>query len=216
MIRTQETIRAVFWDMDGTLIDTEFLHYEVARDWCAGHGYALTEEANEGLLGKTMTEKWRLLRSKLDAQAEFHLFEQWCAQEYLKRLDASMRRDDTAKVVRELAARGVVQACVSNGDPEVVEANLRIVELEDCMNFYICSHDVDKGKPHADPYLAAAERAGFDPAQCLAVEDSNVGLISARAAGCVVCAWPMEQDASLPKVDFVLRTPKDFPRHLLG
>ena len=51
-----ERPKAVFWDIDGTLITTEGLHFEVIRDWCAGHGYLLTEEANIELLGKTMPE----------------------------------------------------------------------------------------------------------------------------------------------------------------
>ena len=59
--------KAVFWDIDGTLITTEGLHYQVIRDWCAGHGYTLTEQANDELLGKTMPEKWAILQGRLPA-----------------------------------------------------------------------------------------------------------------------------------------------------
>jgi sugar-phosphatase len=76
----------------------------------------------------------------------------------------------------------------------------------------ITADDVARGKPHPDPFLAAAERLGADPARCLVVEDAPMGLKAARAAGCftlaVVTTTPreaLEADAivdDLSKVEF--------------
>lgn len=201
--------------MDGTLIDTEFLHFEVIRDWCAGHGHVLTEKANEDLLGKTMPEKWRLLESLLEATATAESFFGECERAYVDRLRPDMMRPETVAVVRQLAEQGVLQACVSNGDAAVVAANLRILGLESCMAFFISGGDVQRGKPDPDPYLAAAIRAGLQPHQCMAVEDSPVGLAAAKAAGCHTCAWPGEGVAGLPEVDCFIAGPEDFPWQLI-
>ncbi|WP_147822422.1 HAD family hydrolase [Salidesulfovibrio onnuriiensis] len=210
------SIQAVFWDMDGTLIDTEYLHYEVIRDWCARHGYVLTEAANEELLGKSMPEKWNLLRDRLAPTAGEQAFQRECGRDYIDRLRPEMMRPETVAVVRALAQKGVLQACVSNGDPEVIDANLRMIGIESLMAFTVSGRDVAYGKPAPDPYLEAALRAGLEPGQCLAVEDSPVGLSAALAAGCHTCAWPGESVEGLPEVHCFIREAGEFPWHLIA
>ena len=201
---------AVFWDVDGTLILTEGLHYEVIRDWCAGHGYELTPEANEELLGKTMPEKWAILRPRLGAAAREEAFREDCARAYLAGLEADMMRPEPVAAVRRLHELGVTQAAVSNGEAEVIEANLRALGIWEMMSFIVCGNDVPLGKPAPDPYLEAARRAGLDPARCMAVEDSPVGVASAAGAGMFVLAWPEEQ-AELPGASLVLNEGGEFP-----
>lgn len=201
--------------MDGTLIDTEFLHYEVIRDWSAGHGYILTEEANEELLGKSMPEKWSLLHDRLGPTAEEEDFRRECGRNYIDRLRPDMMRPETVAVVRELAEKGVMQACVSNGDEEVIDANLRMLGIESLMAFTISGRKVRKGKPFPDAYLAAASRARLAPGECMAVEDSSVGLVAAKSAGCYTCAWPVDGFEGLPEVDCLIKEPDQFPWHLI-
>ena len=210
-----QKIRAVFWDMDGTLIDTEHLHYAVIRDWCAAHGYTLTEAANEELLGKSMPEKWSLLQDRLTPSATERGFREECGRNYIDRLSPELMRPETVAVVKELARKGVLQACVSNGDEEVIDANLRTIGIEALMAFTISGRKVRHGKPYPDPYLAAAVRARLQPAQCLAVEDSSVGLVAARSAGCYTCAWPGGSGCHLPEVDCLISDPEEFPWHLI-
>lgn len=210
----KKTIRAVFWDMDGTLIDTEDLHYEVIRDWCAGHGLDLTPEDNLQLIAKTMQEKWALLESRLDASATEAGFRKDCEDWYIDRLTADKGLERSLVVVRKLAAQGVLQACVSNGEEAVVRANIDILGLTDIFKFFVSGKDCEQGKPAPDPYLLAAKKAGFEPERCIAVEDSPVGMQSARAAGCVVCGWPHDPEADLD-YDHLLKTGNEFPFRLL-
>jgi beta-phosphoglucomutase-like phosphatase (HAD superfamily) len=206
---------AVFWDVDGTLILTEGLHYEVIRDWCAGFGYELTPEANEELLGKTMPEKWGILRARLPESATEEAFREDCARAYLAGLRADMMRPEPVQAVRRLHGLGVLQAAVSNGEAEVIEANLRALGIWEMMSFIVCGNDVAQGKPAPDPYLEAARRAGLDPAGCMAVEDSPVGVASASGAGMFVLAWPEEQ-VGLPDASLVLGEDGEFPWGMFG
>ena len=206
---------AVFWDVDGTLILTEGLHYEVIRDWCAKYGYELTPEANEELLGKTMPEKWAILRPRLTPDAVEEAFREDCARAYLAGLRADMMRPEPVAAVRRLNALGVVQAAVSNGEAEVIEANLRALGIWEMMSFIVCGNDVPQGKPAPDPYLEAARRAGLEPARCMAVEDSPVGVASAAGAGMFVLAWPAEP-AELPAANLVLGEGDEFPISMFG
>jgi len=201
---------AVFWDIDGTLITTEGLHYEVIRDWCAARGYELTPAANEELLGKTMPEKWAVLAPRLAPGSTETVFRDDCARDYMARLRPDMMRSGPVAAVRRLHALGVRQAAVSNGEAPVIEANLRVLGLWEMMEFTVCGNDVPHGKPAPDPYLEAARRAGLNPARCMAVEDSPVGVAAAAAAGMHVLAWP-EDNTPLPAADLVLRDGNDFP-----
>lgn len=184
------TLRAVFWDIDGTLIDSEELHYHVIADWCRVRGYLLTIEDNAMLLGKSMIEKWHHLASVHDFNADSTVFSTECANMYCRALHSEMQRNETVAVFRKLAAMNIPQACVSNGDLAVVKANLKILDLQDLVQFSISGEDVKNGKPDPEPYLLAAEMLGVEPGNCLVVEDSRVGVRSAAAAGMRVVAWP--------------------------
>ncbi|QJB57239.1 HAD family phosphatase [Pseudodesulfovibrio sp. zrk46] len=204
---------AVFWDMDGTLIDTEDLHFEVIRDWCAEYGYTLTEEGNKELIAKTMPEKWSILASRLNDEASEEKFRRDCEDWYIERLTADKGLERSIKIVHEVAKRGIVQACVSNGEHNVVKANVEILGLTDIFSFLVTGGNCDPGKPAPDPYLMAAKQAGFEPSECIAVEDSVVGMKAARAAGLILCGWPhYEGDYD---VDYLLKTGDEFPFELL-
>ena len=206
--------KAVFWDIDGTLITTEGLHYEVIRDWCAGHGYTLTEKANDELLGKTMPEKWTILQRRLPAGLAEDDFRADCARAYMEGLRADMMRSGPVAAVKRLHTLGVLQAAVSNGEAPVIEANLRVLGLWELMAFTVCGNDVANGKPAPDPYLEAARRAGFAPDECMAVEDSTVGVTSAASGGLITLAWPEAApgvQVELPGATLALSDDADFP-----
>lgn len=212
-------IEAVFWDIDGTLIDSEDLHYEVIADWCRQQGYSLNKKDNEILLGKSMREKWQHLSAVHGFSADLEQFCRECADMYCRALQPGMERAETVAIFRQLAKCAVPLACVSNGDLQVVEANLAFLGLSDTVQFNISGEDVLEGKPSPEPYLLAAKRFGLDPAKCLAVEDSSVGVQSAVAAGMTVVAWPV---AGTPRQDgyqaaqFLLDSEVGFPWELFG
>lgn len=208
-------VGAVFWDMDGTLIDTEELHYVVIRDWCAQHGMTLTQEENAKLMGKTMPEKWSILHPILGDVSTEDEFRAECQESYISKLKPEMALERSVNVVKKLHEMGVKQACVSNGEAAVVRANINLLGLSEIFSFIISGEDVEKGKPAPDPYIAAAKRAGLPPRQCIAVEDSPVGIRAAIESGCVVCAWPHDP-ATKTGADFQLHTGEEFPYHLLA
>jgi beta-phosphoglucomutase-like phosphatase (HAD superfamily) len=215
---TGRTIQAVFWDIDGTLIDSEELHYQVIADWCRDRGYILKKEDNEQLLGKSMLEKWQHLSSVYDFKADATLFSSECAEMYCNALTPALKRKAPDIVFRKISALAITQACVSNGDRAVVEANLKILDLEDLVRFSISGEDVTHGKPDPEPYILAAAKLNVKPQNCIAVEDSTVGVRSALAAGMTVIAWPEEGSsrAGYEKADYFIATPADFPWQLLN
>jgi len=185
-----QTIAAVLWDMDGTLIDSERLHYEVLAEQCRAEGLPWSWEDNEAVMGATMNEKWRHLnqlhtfsRSMEDWLQEFNRL-------YKERLAPELGLPQQVQAVRRLHCKGMPQACVSNGEREVVEANLEALDIAKCFTVVVANGDAPRGKPWPDPYLLACERLECAPLSCLAVEDSPLGVTAALSAGLVTVVWP--------------------------
>ena len=211
------TVKAVFWDIDGTLIDSEELHYQVIAAWCKDYGFPLKKEDNDALLGKSMVEKWDILSAKYPIQSDESGFKTECARRYCDAVRRELEREELTTIFRAVAKTTIPQACVSNGDMVVVEANLQVLGLADLVSFSISGDDVKKGKPDPEPYLTAARKLGVDPADCLVIEDSIVGVAAGAAAGMQVVAWPED---NIPRTnyisaDYFVTCTAEFPTHLL-
>lgn len=214
----ESTVKAVFWDIDGTLIDSEELHYQVIADWCEDLGFPLKKEDNDSLLGKSMVEKWEILSLKYPIQSDEKSFKEECANRYCAAVTRDLEREALTSIFRGVGKSSIPQACVSNGDMVVVEANLKILGLTDLVSFNISGDDVKNGKPDPEPYLAAAKKLGLQAADCLVVEDSIVGVAAGVAAGMKVVAWPeagTSKDNYL-KADYFVTCQEEFPHHLLA
>lgn len=216
-IHSGSPIKAVLWDIDGTLIDSEPLHYRVIARWCHENGYDLTEKDNKELLGKSMREKFHILSKQYDFTADFSTFSRQCAEKYSHAVSWDMRRKEPLETFKRVGVAGKKQACVSNGDRLVVLANLRTLEIEEKLSFFISGEMVDRGKPDPEPYLLAMKRLGLKAGECLAVEDSQVGFTSAKEAGLVTVVWPIELSSatSYDEADFFINSMNEFPWYLL-
>jgi HAD superfamily hydrolase (TIGR01509 family) len=183
--------RGVVWDVDGTLIDSEPLHYQALLTVCGRYGRNVDEETNREMLGLSLAAVWDFLGAAGTSFATTR--EAWIAEildYYVDNVSTSMARPGARDTVEMLAANGVAQAAVSTAERRVVMANLDAVGVRNAMQFAIGREDIARTKPDPDPYIAAAKRLALPPSQCVAVEDTPAGVASARAAGMFVVAFP--------------------------
>jgi len=193
-------MRAVAWDIDGTLIDSEPLHHRALLAASLALGTDLSDLPDQAFRGIHMHEVWDLLRPRLRENLTQDEWLRAIDEHYAANLDALVPIVDAVATVRALDAIGVPQACVSNSGRAVVDANLAALGIADIIRFSISFDDVTEGKPSPQPYLLACERLGLPPGEVVAVEDSRSGALSARRAGLVVVGYA-PQDAPLEDVD---------------
>jgi len=193
-------MRAVAWDIDGTLIDSEPLHHRALLAASLTLGTDLSDLPDQAFRGIHMHEVWDLLRPRLRENLTQDEWLRAIDEHYAANLDALVPIVDAVATVRALDAIGVPQACVSNSGRAVVDANLAALGIADIIRFSISFDDVTEGKPSPQPYLLACERLGLPPGEVVAVEDSRSGALSARRAGLVVVGYA-PQDAPLEDVD---------------
>ncbi|TIO34825.1 HAD family phosphatase [Mesorhizobium sp.] len=184
------TPKAVFWDMDGTLVDSEPLHEAALVAALHSVGIAAPTNLHERVLGIAAWPVYEMLRDEFGLDLPF---DDWIVRKYdhyLPMAETLKPRPGAIEIFNELRALGVAQAVVSNSDRLIVDANLRAVGLVYPGMKTVSRNDVHEGKPHAEPFLRAAWLAGVDPADAVAVDDSVTGVMAGLAAGMRTIFWP--------------------------
>src|SRR5450432_1446349 len=147
--------RAVAWDIDGTLIDSEPLHQRGLVAASADLGVDLSDLDPEAFRGVHARDIWK-------AGIESY---------YVAHAAELEPNPGAIEAMRELAARGVAQACVSNSGRTIVDANIEALGIGKIIAFSLSLDDVSSGKPDPEPFREAARRLGVAPQATVAVED---------------------------------------------
>jgi len=181
--------RAIAWDIDGTLIDSEPLHQRALVAASAAFGVDLSDLEPQAFLGVHAIDIWKALKPRFLPGS---LFSTWIAEierYYVEHAGELAPNPGALEAMRELAARGVAQACVSNSGRAIVDANIKALGVGKIIALSLSLDDVSSGKPDPEPYLEAARRLRAEPRATVAVEDSDAGARSARAAGLYVVGY---------------------------
>src|SRR5271169_252045 len=178
-------VRAVLWDMDGTLIDSEEFHWISWRGTLAAEGIAITHEqflASFGQRNDSIIPRW------LGAAATPERIEKISnAKEELYcdlvRKNGISALPGVQSWVRRLHEQGWFQAIVSAAPRPNIEVVLEALGAAHRFQTIVAAEDVRKGKPDPEVYLTAASRVGASPDRCIVVEDAVAGVEGSRSAG---------------------------------
>ena len=186
-------VKALVFDMDGVLIDSEPLHLIAYQRYLADFGLTFLEEDNHNFLGMKDLDcaKHLLERHKLDMTAiEFvERKEAVLHQLFKERLQVQPGVLQTLQKAFELQIPAVIASSATMPTIELV------VELTGIRKYFrhLCSGDeVPNGKPAPDVFLLAAQRLGEKPSECLVIEDTFNGVCAAKAAGMMCIAIPCQ------------------------
>jgi HAD superfamily hydrolase (TIGR01509 family) len=179
-------IAAVLWDMDGTLVDTEPYWIECEFEIVAEHGGTWTHEDAMNLVGNDLLESGRYIHEHSGIDLEPAEIVEVLLDRVMDRIAGVVPwRPGAQELLLDLRARGVRCALVTMSYRRFVTPVLAALP-DDTFEVVVTGDAVGQGKPHPEPYLKAAARLGVDPAETIAIEDSNTGSRSAEAAGCTV------------------------------
>ncbi|HEY3809026.1 MAG TPA: HAD family phosphatase [Steroidobacteraceae bacterium] len=180
--------RAVAWDVDGTLVDSEALHHAALMVVSERYGVPIATD-DERFVGVSMDQVWLLLHDAYPASLLESDWQRQVTQAYLARAPQLRAFTGALEAMTTLQQAGVPQCCVSNSARIIVTANLEAIGAAGLLAFAISRDDVQRGKPDPEPYREACRRLQLPPAQVLVVEDSETGVASGRAAGCTVLRY---------------------------
>jgi phosphoglycolate phosphatase len=195
MPKFNEHIRAVAFDLDGTLIDTMadlaaavnlMLGMLGARELPEPRVRALVGNGVDQLVLSALKESLgKLPTHSAHRSAALALFRRLYGQGLFKR---SQVYPGVVQALRSFADLGLTLCCITNKDSTFAEPLLQQAGLSEFLAFTLCADRAEDRKPSPNMLLSACSRLGIAPAEMLYVGDSSVDIAAARAAGCPVIA----------------------------
>ena len=183
------SVKAVAWDIDGTLADSEPLHEKVTLEVCLRFGADISDLPHDHFRGVHMGDVWLELKDRMRAGTSEEAWHRAIIESYVEQRASVKAMDGAVGTVKALAAAGIRQGCVSNSSREIVDANIVALGIGGYLDFSISLDDVEHGKPDPQPYVEACRRFGLEPPQVLAVEDSFAGFSSGVGARLVTAFY---------------------------
>ncbi len=183
--------RAVVFDLDGLMFNTEDLYQDVGTEMLRRRGKTFDAELLDGMMG-------RPANAALQLMIDYHGLK-CTVSELMAETDsifATLLEDRLQQMpglgglLMALEQAGIPKAIATSSGPAFVRRVLDHFQLAHRFEFFLTCDDVRDSKPHPEIYLLAAERLGISPTDMLVLEDSQNGCRAAVAAGAVVVAVP--------------------------
>ena len=192
-----KVIKAVLFDLDGTIIDTEKYYRLYWPKAFAKFGYTISDEQGLGMrsLGSPYVEEYaeKLFGKKIDL-TEIKKYARSCVDESVAKNGLELK-DGAIECLNFLKNKNVKIAIVTATAIERTEKYIKDANIEMYFNDIISAKNVPHGKPAPDVYITACEKLKIEPKETIAVEDSPNGVKSASAAGCNVVMVPDQTEA---------------------
>ena len=185
-------IKGVLFDMDGVVLDTEKLYCRFWMEAAQALGYPMTVDQALGMRSLNAQAG----QAKLESYFGPGVSRETMKEKRIELMEAYISvhgvdpKPGIHELLKELKQRGIRTAITTSSPMERVRRYLQplgLLEYFDCL----CSgHEVPHGKPEPDIYLPGAASVGLQPEECLAIEDSHAGVLSASRAGCLTVLIP--------------------------
>jgi len=203
---TASALSAVLWDMDGTLIDSEPLWLEAEQRMLHRYGLEMSPETSKLMVGSGLWDAAEHFRELGVPMSADDIVAEWVAgvSDGMDRGEVTWR-PGARELLASLRAAGVPSALVTMSVRSLAE---RVAALlpDDTFAAIVAGDEVQRPKPHPEPYLRGAAALGVPIAGCLAIEDSPTGLRSAAASGAVAIGVVNLVDLSAAPADEIWET----------
>ena len=212
------TPKAILWDNDGVLVDTEHLYFQATQHVLASAGVDLTEQQYIAHFLVNGRGAWHLLEERGVGADEIARLRDERNDLYGRLLRQGPRAiPGVAETLRQLRGRYVMGVVTSSRKDhfDLIHEHTGLLPYFD---FVLTASDYPRVKPYPDPYLAAVDRSGVGADACVAIEDSERGLEAATLAGvrCIVVPTALTQGGRFEGAHRVLANVSEVPAALQG
>lgn len=193
-------LEAIIFDMDGVLVDSEYTYFQSKSQILSEAGHEVEDSYHFQFMGTTSDYMWEKMKQKFSLPLS--------VAEYIQQMtalrQAMIKRDGIRVIphvqefVKGLSQAGLKLAVASSSSLAEIKVNLAEIGLSEYFSEVVSTEEVEHSKPAPDVYLAAAERIGIMPENCLGIEDTKNGTGAVRNAGMVCVGFA---NPAFPKQD---------------
>jgi HAD superfamily hydrolase (TIGR01509 family) len=200
-------VKAILWDNDGVLVDTERLFFAATRQVLAGVGVSFTKEMYCEFSLVQGRGPWHLAEERGCSAQDIGRLKNQRNILYSKLLSREPVRIEGAGEILKALCGKYVMGIVTSSRKDHFDLIHRSSGLLQYVDFVLTGDDYTNYKPHPEPYLLAVEKSGCKKTECLAVEDSERGLTAAVRAGirCVVIPNALTRNGNFADAEKVLK-----------
>lgn len=208
-LKDRPLIKAVIFDMDGVLVDSEAWWFQTTKKWLSrliGKTWDEKEEAR--ITGKSVPDIYRFLNERyslsISGQEFFDTYMRLAKDVYMRHASLTLHARETLEAIRGCE---ISLALASSSPHSWIQMVVSRFALAPYFSLIVSSEDVGfRGKPAPDIYLYTAQKLGILGARCLVVEDSANGVLAAKAAGMITLGYRSlhNQNQNLKKADAVI------------
>lgn len=186
-----QSIKAVVFDMDGLMFNTEDLYDIVSHSLLARRGKTFTHELKMKIMGLPGSKAFQVLKDDCQLEESIEELEQELHRDFFQQLpDHIEMMPGLADLLNLLESLNIPKAVATSSERKLAHHALGTFQLEPRFEFILTSNDVTQGKPHPEVYELAAHRFGIQSNEMLALEDSVIGSTAAAASGAFTIAVP--------------------------
>lgn len=180
-------IKAAIFDMDGVIIDSEPIYYNLSQKHYKELGITLSQEEYNSYVGTTSFAAWGIFKEKYNLKNTLEELILRASTDYVEYLNLHCNdikpMEGIEKFIIDLRSRGLKLAIASSSSIEAIETVVRIFGFEKYFDFLVTGESVKRSKPEPDIFLQAAKVLDVMPEDCFVIEDSSNGAKAAKKAG---------------------------------
>ncbi|MBU3192043.1 HAD family phosphatase [Clostridium bowmanii] len=208
-------LKAVIFDMDGVIIDSEPTHMKLENETYKKLGIEVTDDEHHSFVGATSNYMWEALKNKYKLNQTLEELIEYDRNKYFKHLNSDeceiILIDGVKELIQDLYENGVKLAIASSSPLDVIYAIAKKFQIEEYFEAFVTGDYVKRSKPEPDIFIFAAEKLGVSAENCIVIEDSHNGVLAAKKAGmkCVGINSDPEGSQDISMADLVINKFKE-------
>ena len=175
-------MKAIIFDMDGVIVDSEPLHFKLEEDLLEELGGHLSNDEHEKFVGTTDFHMWSIFKKQFNLRPSVDEMVDMKRKRFVDNIDKIKLIPNFIDFIDLVYSEGYKLALASSNNKKSIAEVVRIFNLEKYFEYIISGEEVEKGKPDPEIFLKAANKLNVDPEDCLVIEDARNGVIAAKSA----------------------------------
>ena len=206
-------IKAVIFDMDGVIIDSEEYHRQTTRNTMKQFGVEMGQDEMAKFAGGGVLDMLKKVQKKYEFEADIAKVAVDKADYFMELIEnQEIEIPGVRELITALKNKGYKVALATSNFRRVAEHILLKLNMNETFDRIVCAEDIENFKPHPQIFLLAAERMNLKPENCMVIEDSEKGVNAAKSAGmkCVAFLNKHSINQNTSAADYSIKDYKDF------